>query len=232
MLICKKKTMKKIIIYSVSCLFGIALYTQLKPKDVFSQDEVVWYGLDFSKTKFIGSFENVKKIRPINDYVLKDIYIPAWNHLIVNEPTNFDIKKTFYKKKVYYDLRSIESINKTIDTNDLITLNSNTISQNDLQDMVDLYKKGNKKEGLGLSFIIESFDKPNEQASLWVVFFDIESKKILLSKHCVGKPTGFGIRNYWAGAIKHIMNEIRYSKYKKWDKETVCQSDITTIVKK
>lgn len=224
--------MKKIIIYSVLSLFGVALYTQLKPKDVFSQDEVVWYGLDFSKTKFIGSFENVKKIRPINDFVLRDIYIPAWNHLIVNEPTNFDIKRTFYKKSVYYDLRSVESINSTIDTNDLITLNSNVISSNELPGMISLYTKGNKKEGLGLSFIIESFDKPNAQASLWVVFFDIESKKILLSKHCVGKPAGFGIRNYWAGAIRHIMNEIRYCKYRKWNKETTNASEAVTIAKK
>jgi hypothetical protein len=95
-----------------------------------------------------------------------------------------------------------------------------------------LYTKGNKKEGLGLSFIIESFDKPNARASLWVVFFDIESKKILLSKHCVGKPVGFGIRNYWAGAIRHIMNEIRYCKYRKWNKETTKAAEVVTMAKK
>lgn len=224
--------MKKIIVYSALCVFGIIIYQQIETKDVFSQNEVVWYGLDFSKSKFIGSFENIKGTMPIDAFELRESYIPAWNSLVVSEPNNFDIKKTFWKKDVYYDLKSVESVNSTIDTRDLITQNNHIISKSDLPKMVALYNKGDKKEGLGLSFIIECFDKSKVQASLWVVFFDIETKKILLSKYCVGKPVGFGIRNYWAGAIKHIMNEIRYNKFQKWSKESLDKSDEITVVKK
>jgi hypothetical protein len=231
LLFCYKKEMKKLIIYSVLFVCGVVVYAQLKPKDIFSQNEVVWYGLDFSKSKFIGSFENLKGTVPISAEELIMSYIPAWNNLIVSEPLNFDIENTFWKKSVYYDLKSVESINSKIPRENLITLNSHVISKTELPEMVALYKKGDKKEGLGLSFIIESFDKPRLEASLWVVFFDIESKKVLLSKHCTGEPFGFGLRNYWAGSIKHIMNDIRFRKFQKWSRETTNETDALAITK-
>lgn len=201
--------------YTIS--FGA--FAQLKTKDVFNDGELVWYGLDFSRSKFVGEFETVKGAQPINAYELINKYIPGWNQLIVNEPANFDLKSAFQKKNVIYDIAPVESLNAKIPTQDLITMNSNTISSADLVQMISNYKTGIKTNGLGLTIIVESFNKPKMLASVWVVFFDIETKKILLNKYCEGKPAGFGIRNYWAGSIKDILNDIRSKKFSQWSKD-------------
>ena len=200
----------------ISSIVGFA---QLKTQDVFNKTELVWYGLDFSKSKFVGKFETIKGAKPINSYELINKYIPSWNEIIVNEPYNFDLENTFWEKNIYYDLSPVASVNSKIPTQDLITVNSNAIMSSDLTQMITNYKIGNKTNGLGLVFIVESFNKPKMLASVWVVFFDIETKKILLNKYCEGKPLGFGLRNYWAGSIKDILSHIRTRKFSQWSKE-------------
>ena len=100
--------MKKIIVFVGLCIIGYTIYAQLREQDVFSKNEVVWYGIDFSKSKFIGSFENIKGAYPITAQEMINVYIPAWNDLFVNEPYNFDLENTFWKKSVYYDLKSVD----------------------------------------------------------------------------------------------------------------------------
>ena len=66
-------------------------------------------------------------------------------------------------------------------------------------------------------FIVESFDKVSELATIHVTFFDIPSRNILLVEKMSGKPGGFGLRNYWAAAIREVI--IRCGKdYKKWER--------------
>lgn len=216
--------MKTFIIFVSAYILSFGSYAQLKTKEVFNEGDMVWYGLDFSKSKFVGDFESIKGALPINSNELVNKYIPGWNQLIVNEPANFDLKSAFQKKNVIYDMAPVESLNAKIPTQDLITMNSNSISSADLSQMILNYKSGIKTSGLGLVFIVESFDKTKILASLWVVFFDIETKKILLSKHCEGKPAGFGLRNYWAGSIKNILNQIKSHQFSQWSKEATSLS--------
>ncbi|MBL7931607.1 MAG: hypothetical protein JNL60_06890 [Bacteroidia bacterium] len=87
-----------------------------------------------------------------------------------------------------------------------------------LPTMVKAYPEGDKKEGLGLVFIVESFDKSYHRGNYWIVFFDIQSRKILFSDYCSGSPSGFGLRNYWAGSLKHVLAEIQILRYNMWKK--------------
>ena len=54
---------------------------------------------------------------------------------------------------------------------------------------------------------------------LTVAFFDISTKKILLTQLMIGKPTGAGLRNYWIGAIYDILKQIDNYQYRKWVKQ-------------
>jgi hypothetical protein len=193
-------------------------FGQLSSKDIFENHELVWYGLDFSQAKFVGKFDQGFGRNPVNEFEIINKYIPAWNSLVVVEPRNFDLENTFWKKTVYYDLKPVEALNAKIKPEDVYTYNSYTLDKGKLEPLIQSYADGDKKEGLGLVFVVESFNKPMLEASYWIIFFDIRTKKILLSERCAGKPSGFGLRNYWAGSLKRVLNDIRFYKFKAWKK--------------
>ena len=223
---------KKIIQIFVVILLSICWksnYSQIKKaKDIFTSDEVVWYGLDFSNAKFIGKFNHDLSQIPVSEFELVTKYIPAWNALVIMEPNNFDLKNAFRKKSIYNDLNPVKTRNDRINVEGIKTLNSHLIAKSEIPKMISEYKDGDKHEGLGLTFIVESFDKSNELGSFWVVFFDIKTKLVLFSEHCSGEPLGFGLRNYWAGSLKHVLKDIQYIKYEIWKKRFLKESNEVT----
>jgi|LakMenE18May11ns_1017448.scaffolds.fasta_scaffold9562134_1 hypothetical protein len=168
-------------------------------KFIFAQstDEVVWFGLDFTQARMIGSegFTDVPKI--------KDYYFNEWNNVIVTEADKFDIKKYFGRSNVKRDLSVVERRNKTVNTTNLVTNNTYTLDRNAVDKVIKDYKS--KESGVGLVFIVESFDKTKEKAYVYVTTFDIATKKIIKCEKIEGSPSGFGFRNYWLGAIASIM---------------------------
>jgi hypothetical protein len=72
------------------------------------------------------------------------------------------------------------------------------------------------KTGYGIVFIVASLSKPGDYASMFVTIVDMESKKILLSRPLRGKPSGFGIRNYWGHTVYEILNQVKKTEYKNW----------------
>lgn len=222
----KTKTIKHLILTILMVTFNLS-YSQVNTKDVFTSKELVWYGLDFSNARFIGKFNHDFSSRPVSEYELINKYIPAWNSLVIMEPDNFDLKSAFRKKTVYNDLKPVSRKNEAIKEEGIITLNSYSITKDRISQIVSSYAEGDKQEGLGLTCIVESFDKANGQGNFWIVFFDIKTRQVLFSERCSGAPVGFGIRNYWAGALKHVLKTIRYEKYELWKKNSLKGTELT-----
>lgn len=185
-------------------------------KKVFTTNEMAWYGMDFTKASFIGTFDTGMGVNPADGIELRNKWIPAWNNLIVAEQQNFNLKRPFRKCCVFYDITSVNQLNKTIDPEALLVSRETKISKATIKEMVKRYTPIEKKDGIGLVFIVESFNKNDKTANLYVTFFDIETKEILVSEFMSGRPIGFGLRNYWAGAIKEILVWIDLYEYNKW----------------
>jgi len=132
-----------------------------------------------------------------------------------------DLKAAFRKTNIYYDIKPVETLNAKINPEGVFTHNSHMIMKDKLPGMIKAYPEGDKKTGTGLVFIVESFDKSYRKGNFWVVFFDIQSRKILFSDYCSGIPSGFGLRNYWAGSLKHVLAEIQILRYNMWKKAAV-----------
>ena len=211
--------MKKLIILIIIVFVAANSTKAQSPKDIFSTKEIVWYGLDFTKAKFIGQFDQGFGAMPATCADMRNKWIPEWNALIAKEPQNFDIKKSLHKDNVYYDIAPVNEMNSTISEEACMTLNPGKIEMSDVETMVKKYKTGDKKEGIGIVFIIENFNKGAEMADIYVTFFDIASKKVLISEKASGKVSGIGMRNYWAGAIKSILKQIEKKEYKNWEKK-------------
>lgn len=207
--------MKKIILSLLVIASGTFAKAQ-NAKSALSATEIVWFGLDFTKAKFVGAFDQAGGVAPATGSDMKSKWIPGWNSLIAKEPQNFDFKKSFRKDNVIYDLKSVNELNGKIDVDACMVYNEGKIERTEIDGMVKKYTADIKKDGIGVSFIIENFNKGSQEATLFVTFFDIATKKVLVCEKMTGKAVGMGMRNYWAGAIKAILKQIDATEYKNW----------------
>ncbi|PBQ30531.1 hypothetical protein CNR22_01685 [Sphingobacteriaceae bacterium] len=204
-------------------------HAQLSANAIFTNNELVWYGLDFTGAKFIGKFDDGFDSKPTSANELISYYVPAWNQLVLDEPRNFDLKNTFRKTSIFYEIQPVANLNSKINPEGILTYNSCMLHKDQLGAMVSAYPEGSRKDGLGLVLIVESFDKSYRKGNFWVVFFDIKTHKILFSDYCSGAPSGFGLRNYWAGSLKHVLAEIRFFRYEMWKTNVLRDSRLMVI---
>jgi hypothetical protein len=170
---------------------------------------MTFFGVDFSKAKMIGG----DGFKDPADVKLK---FTAWNGLFKSEADKYDLYKPFKKDKIDFDFTNVESRNQAVKTEGLITNNDYSITPAQVESIVRSYDtKG--KTGLGCVFVVESFDKSRVAGYIYVVLFDISSKKILVNKRMEEKPGGFGLKNYWAKAILETIEDSQ-SQFPKWVK--------------
>lgn len=209
--------MKKIIL-SLLLAVSFGVFSQNTAKEVFTSNTIVWYGLNFSKAKMIGQFDQAMGAGAASGADLKNKWIPAWNSIILTEPKNFKIKEAFHKDDVFYDVVATEKLNANINSEELMTFNSYKFddAQKTVKDIIAKLKGGEKTEGIGVTFIVESFNKSLDEAVFYVTIFDIKTKNVLIMERIVCKPVGIGLRNFWAGAVKHVLKQITTDYYKIW----------------
>ncbi|MBN1599212.1 MAG: hypothetical protein JW894_13040 [Bacteroidales bacterium] len=194
--------MKKIIIYSLFLIFYSAAFSQTK-EEALNAETITWFGIDFSQARFVDDLAFP------SGYELRDKYFKGWNRLIISEPEKYDIPKYFHCIEIKTDLGDVYRRNEDVNVSDIIVEipegDNYKIQEGEIQKIIKDYKAD--LEGYGLVFIAESFDKPRVEGCIWVTYFHIPTKKVVFTRKLVGKPVGFGIRNYWAGAIADIMKQ-------------------------
>ena len=204
--------MKKILFILILCLNIQLLSAQSSFSEIKKQHSWVWLGLDFSNTKLLGSegFNDPKKII--------DHYFIAWNQLIFDEGDKYNVKGAFKLKQMYTEDSYFDLLNSKVKSNDIFVDRSYSVSKSDINNIVKNYNFSNIKQKICLVFIVERLDKPKEQAVVWVTLINSNTKEIILTERMIGKPGGFGFRNYWAGAVYDIIKQIKKKKYKQWKK--------------
>jgi len=170
-------------------------------------------GLDFSEVKLIGSISSYEPA-----YEVKRRFFPEWNDMFYTQPNKFNVAEFLKKDRVDYSTENMISINDKVDANELISRKpTKEFTRVKLQEMVNNYNFEFINE-VAMVFIINSLDKPRRQTKLNVVFFNTNSKNILLSIQLVTEPAGGGFRNYWIGSIYYALKELGKTEYKKWKK--------------
>ena len=61
------------------------------------------------------------------------------------------------------------------------------------------------KQGIGLIFVMDRLVKNQAVGCMYVVFFDIASRKIVRSERVCGRAGGAGFRNFWFRPIKETV---------------------------
>ena len=200
---------KLILIAGIFLVFSFVSKGQHTPADVFKVDNITWYGLDFSNIKLIGS-EGFT-----DPYAIKNQFFYSWNNLIITETDKYDLAGFFHKSSVENDLSIVQERNMLPDPDELVINTDYSLGEDEVKKIISEYDITGK-EGIGLVFIMESFNKNKELGYMWVTFFDLETKEVLLSNKMSGKVGGFGIRNYWAKSFYSVMKSIEKKKWKAW----------------
>ena len=194
----------KIVAILVLFLMNTVLYSQTI-MDVARSKSITWYGLDFSKARFIG-FETY-----ITPDMLKDELIPNWCNSIAQ--TNFSSKYSI--DNVSVETTSVQKHNAEINKASLLTNNFYEINTETITSIISDYKTtGN---GFGFVYIVESFEKSTEKVFIYVCYFNEKDKSIISMRRYIGTALGIGLENHYFGAIKDV---IQYSSkdFKKYSK--------------
>lgn len=163
-------------------------------------EDVNYYGIDFSKTKTFGAAETGAQF--------KDAFTRI-NTLVIAEWPKYDPGKFLYKNIVLQDISVTTLVNNEINPSDIETTSSGyRLTDDDIAGMVRRYDL-KESEGTGLVIIGELLEKSTYLGGFYVVYFDIASREVLSSRQIIGKARGFGLRNYWAGALYNAMKTLR-----------------------
>jgi len=201
--------MKRILIAIM--LFGLVDARISRAEDTASPDTLVWCGLDYSMVKMIGTadFRQPDKIFPG--------MLAEWNALFMKEMIP-QLEKM--AKSVRSDLGAVTASNEKTSTKQIEREDGTAdemvkpthITEMDIARMVKSYKMKNES-GIGLVFIMDRLVKAQEKGCLYVVYFDVPTRKVLSSERVVAPAGGAGFRNYWFKPIKTAVNGLP-KKYK------------------
>ena len=218
--------MKKFLFSFFALAMTLQVFAQSK-SDIFNGDvDITFLGLDFSQAKFVGNAAQWGDAGEITNNAMREKYIPAWNDMFVNskEQKNFKIADAVNRMDVYYATEIAEKANSAITKKEFFAESMSEYPKLDESKVSALVKKYNfmGKSGLGMIFFVEGMRKGEEKgdpsyATVWVTFVDMGSKSVLMTKRVEGKAGGFGFRNFWAGAWKNVLKEMKqdWSDWKK-----------------
>lgn len=169
---------------------------------LMDSDTVVWAGLDYSLTRMIGpgDFSDPSAIFPG--------FLDSWNELFLKERME-KAGKTL-KKQLVADIGGVTEVNKKANAKQIVAVGGpddkveqTHINKEDIERAVRAYKL-DSKDGLGLVFVVDRLVKPQARGAVYIVFFDVASRKVISADRYVGRAGGFGFRNYWFGVIKKV----------------------------
>jgi hypothetical protein len=172
--------------------------------NLVAAEELVWCGLDYSHVKLTGNTDLTGSSLPR--------LAEAWNTLFIHEQLT---KLEKMAGTVRADTEAAGAANSKVTDKSVRPADAPAITEKEIAAIVKGYKL-QAKEGLGLVFVVDQLAKSEKlgTAGLQVVFFDVKSRKVLLTEHKSEKATGIGPRNYWFGAIKKVLKDLP-SQYQK-----------------
>lgn len=176
------------------------------------ESSITFYGIDFTKAILIGDAN-------ANPTDIVSRQFTGLNDLMVNEADKYDIAGALRRAEIPSNLSIVAKKNEKANPDKLLSANTedyNHLTEADINSIVRGYNI-TEKSGTGLLFITDAMSKPKKAISVWITFFDIKSKKVLLTERLEGTVgMGFSFRNYWATGFKKIIDAIKSKKYKEW----------------
>ena len=170
-------------------------------KDVARSNEITWYGIDFSHSKFSG-FDDPDFEKNMPELIKKGSFAP-----LTAKQMKFMIDR-IDKDDIIKKTDSTEKRNDRIISAELLTDKIYSIDRDSISGIVESYKFHGK--GYGILLIAEFFDQKDKFIQIWGAFVDNETGKLINThRYTVGldmRITTF--RNKWYDAIETLVGNV------------------------
>jgi hypothetical protein len=180
--------------------------------DFLTHREVTWLGVDFSKARFTrGGFQLTQEViqRYFND----------WNMLIISDQKKYDVRMSFRKPVMQYDLSWVTKKNKSVKINNLLS-DFITIDAVYSDEAIIGYVQSSLfpiSSEYSLLFVVESFDDHTKIGTVWVVILQSNTHQVVLCEKFMKNPSGFGLRNYWGRVFYNLFFDIQKYAFPRWE---------------
>ena len=204
--------------------FGFVLFFMLCRSTAIGQTtiwcekkQVLWCGVDFSLARFMGTFAVAGNKAKLTPQELKG-YFEIWNNRIVNETDKISFSSCLGFQQTINGIEIAKKKNDAVDSSKMIIFEYYNLATAQLDSLVKTYDIHPNQKGLGFTFIVEYLDKVHTEASVYAVFFNVETKQILFKQKITAKPSGIGQSNYWLNAFLQAFKWIESDGNKEWKK--------------
>ncbi len=180
--------------------------------DFLHDREILWTGINFSKAKFTKTAFNFTQ-------EIMQRYFHEWNMLILNDQKKYDIRMSFRKPIMQYDLSVVTKINKNVRISNVLTMRidlKDTLTESMIASYIPQIVMPSRQR-FALTFIVESFDAVAKVAAIWVVIYTTDRGEMVLCEQFLKVPGGIGVRNYWARAFYNILYDIKTYAFLRWE---------------
>ena len=180
--------------------------------EFFNSKEILWLGIDFSLAKF------TRKGFEISQEQLRT-YLNEWNQLIISDQKKYDIRMSFRKPIMSYDLARVTRANKSIRLNNILCDNISIEAVHTDEQICQYVSRFTTPQThrFGLHFIVESFDSHSKTGAVWVVIHDTSTGEPVLCEKFFKVPGGFGTKNYWGRIFYNLLYDIRSYAFYRWE---------------
>lgn len=180
--------------------------------DFLNVKEILWVGINFAKAHFTTKgFDFSQEIF--------QHYLHDWNLLILNDQKKYDIRMSFRKPVMQYDLSLTTKINKGLKINQTTTPHIDikyVLSEEQIIGCISEMDFPTSSK-YALTFLVESFDDITKMAAIWVVIVETNTHTVVLCEKFLKQPGGFGTRNYWARTFYNLLFDIKSSSFLRWE---------------
>ncbi len=177
---------------------------------------LTFMGVDYSNAKYYGDAMTVDPVE------MKSLFTRI-DELLVKEASKYDLQKALKRTSAtIYAIHYAESVNEKIDPGTIIVPNG-TAPRADytiktIEELITHYTYPAGATGVGLVFVVEKMDKPDESEVFWATFVDLATKKMLFTQKIGGTGVGFGFRNHWAAPLYSGIKAMK-TNYGDWKKK-------------
>lgn len=193
--------MKKILLVAIVLVcMGASQNASAQKGDLKDIDHLSFYGVDFTYAKVYGADETAHQFL--------DAFIRI-NDLFESEPKTYNVSKAFGVRSNELFNRQVKQDVDNIPRNELFTDdNKYAVTDADIDQVVaKIEKEGDSQYGAVI--VAGLLNKTANHGTFTFVIFDQDTKEIIFQQEATGKARGFGLRNFWAGALRGAMKNVR-----------------------
>jgi hypothetical protein len=203
--------MLRILTFTLAFVAIQASAQQRSMRDYIKHSCPTYYlGLDFTKAKMVGpDFNDPPSI--INTL------FRSWNNIVTVEADKYRVPQRLHDYNIRYEMQVVEKNNLAVNANELVSFNSHRITEDDVRQAVKALELSNYKDGIGIVFVVEYFDKSLEEGSAYVAVVDCATNQVLHTERVVAKAGGFGFKAYWAKCLFGWLEQVDRVLWRRWD---------------